>query len=228
MNEEEKKAAAAAAEKKAAEEKAAADKEASDKAKEAEVKSLEDANKRIADLNKENETRRKNEKELKAKVDRLDKAFAILSGKDGETPDPAKLEKEQTDARIRDAYLKAAFVGQAREMHDADFAFDAVRADLSEVSVDVKTGKVDTAAIKTKLEEMKKSRPFLFVIKQQGSEGNTNEKKPDGHPDGNGQAKGGNPYKTWLDMSKTPGREAEANEYYQKNRAAIYANMPKG
>lgn len=203
----------------------AAQEAAAKAAKENEAKDLGDAKKQIAELNKENEARRKSEKELKARLEKLDKVAAILTGKE-ETPDPAELVKEQTETRVRDAYLKASFVGvAAREMHDADFVFDALKGDLADVKVDTKTGKVDTEAVKVKLAELKKAKPFLFVIQTSQNNGT---QQPAGHPDGNGQPRGSNPYQTWKDLQAAPGRQSEAAKYYAENKAAIFANMPKG
>lgn len=182
----------------------------------------EGAEKRIKELNEENKKQRLKTKELEEKVERFDKAIKMLTGTD-ETPDPVKIEKQKADGRVRRAYLKAAVVGAAAtEMHDAGFAFDAMEREFANVTVDLETGSVDDEAVRTKLAELKGSKPFLF--RGTSAPGQPPPKSP---PDGGGQPAGGDPYKTWLQLKGTPGREAEAQKFYNDNRANIFARMPK-
>lgn len=185
---------------------------------------LKTAQERIAELNKENQKHRLSRKEVEDLAARQKKALELLTGKSDETPDPAELQKKATDEKVRRAYLKAAFVAEAaKNMHDADFAFDAMSRELSDVQVNLDTGEVDKTAIRTKLEDVKKARPFLFV--SNNSSGNNTPRPPPGNPDGNGQPAGGNPYQQWLTMKADPLRAGEAQEFYSKNRAAILAHM---
>lgn len=183
---------------------------------------LEAANKRISELNEESKKHRLEAKELGTKVERFDKVLKALTGKD-EPPDPVAVEKARADQRIRKAYLKAATVSAvAGEAHNPEFLFDAMESKLAEVKVDLDTGEVDSAGIKAVAEKFKATHGFLF--KPAGGGPNTTQ-PPKSQPDGNGQPAGGNPYKTWRELStKNP---AQAQEFYEKNRAAIMAHAPK-
>ena len=192
--------------------------------KKAEVKELEEHN---AKLNKENEARRKENKELKEKSDRLQRAWDVAMGKDKEVPDAAALLAKQTDNRIRRSELKAAFVSvAAAEMHDAEFAFGAVESSLGEIKVDLEAGLVDRDALKEKLGELKKTRPFLFRDTKSTTT-DTTKKDVKNPPDNSGNANGGdNPYRQWKQLQDT-GRVKEAQEYYLKNSKEIFAHMGK-
>ena len=186
--------------------------------------------KRIKELNEESKKHRLRAKELEEENSRYKKAFEIINGKGNEQPDPVKLEKENADKRIRDAYLKAAFVGvAAKDMHDADFAFDAIKKELGDVEVDLDSGMVNKEALNTKVAELKKSKPFLFIEATFGETPTARpavatQPAPKGRPDGNGIPNNGNPYQVWQELKKS-GRTAEAQSYWNQNRAAIMANM---
>lgn len=189
---------------------------------------LEAANKRIAELNKESEKHRLEAKSVKEAlasekeiVARHQKALKIATGTD-DTPDPVKLEKDKADSRVREAYLKSAFVSiAAKEMHDAEFAFGALRTELSGVTVDLETGKADTEALKAKVLEFKTSRPFLFAPPPGSGMIVPPPKSP---PDGGGAPAGGDPYKNWQQLKAT-GQLAEAQKFYAANSAAILKGM---
>ncbi len=191
------------------------------------TKDKESENARIKELNEESKKHRLEAKALKEENARYKKAFEIIQGKEAQ-PDPAELQKKQTDDRVRKAYLKSAFVSvAAKDMHDAEFAFDAVAAEFSDVTVDLDSGRVDKESIRGKLGDLKKARPFLFVQEQQ-TNGNGTKPPPRSPPDGSGNpGNGGDVYKQWISLKQAPGRAKEAQEFYEKNRASIYANWPK-
>jgi hypothetical protein len=175
------------------------------------------------ELKEENKKRRLHEKETAATNERVTKALALLTGKTDDV-DPVKLKEDQSNAKIRRAYLKAEFVVEAKEMHDASFAFAALESELKDVKVDIDTGEVDRTALKSVLGEVKKKSPFLFATP--GAP--TPPVKPAGNPDG-GQPTGaaGSPFQKWVDLKQQPGRAAEAQKFYSDNRLDIMATMPK-
>jgi len=188
---------------------------------------LDAANKRIAELNKESEKHRLEARELKVLAERNKKALAIATGTDTEA-DPVALEKQKADSRVREAYLKSAFVSiAAKEMHDADFAFGALKDELSTVTVDLATGKADTESLKAKVAEFKTSRPFLFAppAPAQGSTVVV-PPAPKSPPDGGGAPAGTEPFKKWQQLKAT-GQTAEATKFYGENSQAILKGMPK-
>lgn len=191
--------------------------------KPAETKPDDSADKRIAELNEENKKHRLKAKTLEEENSKYKKAMEIING-NGATPDPVEMEKKKADGRVRDAFLKAAFTSvAAKEMHDAEFAYDALKSDFADVTVDLDSGKVDKEAIKTKLVQIKKDRSFLFSMPPtQGG----NPPPPPNNPDGNGKPAGGNPYLKWQELSKG-GMQGEALKFYSENKAAILAHWPK-
>lgn len=185
------------------------------------------AEKRIKELNEENKKHRLEAKEAKEKAARAERAFNILSGKpENETPDPVALEKAKSDNKVRRAYLKASFVTEtAAVMHDASFAFDAMERQFADVKVDLDTGEVDSTALKSKLIDVKKTHGFLFKPEGGGGGGPTNP--PKNAPDGGGVSAGAaTAYRDWVNL-KAAGRLSEAQEHYNKNKAAILAGWPK-
>lgn len=197
----------------------------------AKAPTVEELQKQLADqqehnkkLQDENAKRRNDVKSAKEVADKAKAALKALTGED-DTPDPQALEKKRTQNTMRNLHLKSAFVSAtAREMHDADFAYDAVAKDLADVEVNLDTGAVDKATLGTKIADLKKSKPFLFMSDNKGS--NVVTPNPKGNPDG-GQPTGtaGGAYKTWRDLNDA-GRRAEAVKFYAENKPAINASWP--
>lgn len=189
-------------------------------------KQLAESHEEKKKLQDESAKRRISEKAAKETAEKAKAALRQLTGEEGE-PDPAALEKKRQTATMRNLHLKSAFVSQAaREMHDAEFAYDAVAKELSDVEVDVDTGKVDKAMLQSKIHDLKKSKPFLFATASSNGS-NIVVPAPRGNPD-NGQpnnAGAGGKYKEWRDLMDA-GRRAEGNALYAKHTAEIKAGWP--
>lgn len=184
---------------------------------------LEKLKSSLHDSNEEAKKFRLEGKGHKEKADRFEKAFKIATGKEDE-PDPAKMEKEKLDSRMRKLMVKSAFVSAAAgDMHDAEHSFDSVVDDLGDIEVDIEKGTVDRKVIKERLEELKKNRPYLF--KQKIDPAKKDPKAPAGQKEEGTPSDNENPYTKWQGLFAKD--KKAATEFYKKNRDAIAANMPK-
>lgn len=187
------------------------------------VKEAAELKEKLHAANEEAKKHRLEAKASKSEKEKFERAWKIANGEEAEAPDPVKLEKEKTSNQMRKLYLKSAFVSEAaKDMHDADFSFDAVANEFSDVEVDIATGKVDKAALKTKVAELKKARPFLFAPVNDPLQ---KKKEPAGQADNGVPAAGGSMWMKWQEMQKTD-RDA-ATKFYKENRKAIGESMPK-
>lgn len=219
MTDEEKAAAAkAAAEaaKKAAESKSTEPEDDETEKPEDEPKTYDAAY--VKKLKDENAKRRVQAKELTEKQSRLEKALAVLQGKDAPELEPIERAKQQSDSRMRNAFLKAELASVARDAHDPATLFQ-VRGELfKSVTVDLETEQVDAEELSEAVEKLRKSKPFLFKAST------TDETKPKNGsplPKDRGTPKDGNTeLVTWQTLKKA-GRVKEAQEYYQKNGEII-------
>lgn len=175
--------------------------------------------------NKEAEKSRLENKELKGKLDSLAKALSPGGSNPSElTPEVAQARLKESEAKQTRILLRSAFVGMvARDVHDAEAAFEVVQRKLTDVKVDLSAETVDTEALKEKVDDFKKSHPFFFVPQGTGNSGASNPVNPPPDSRSGGQPSGSNPYADWQNLLKQ-GRKNEANEFFSKNRLAIYAN----
>lgn len=225
----EKKKAEEAEKAKAASEAAAAEKAA----EEAKKKTGDDAFKdERHKLNKEAEKHRLRAKELEDSFEKFKSTIAEGLGfkKPEQTVEAVQAARAAADAKVRRLMLKSEFVAVgAKDMHDASFAFEALASQFADVKVDVENGIVDRDSLVEKLKEVRKTHAFLFVpVTKPGAAGagGTPPAATTTPPDGSGQAASGNSYEKWVQLKK--GSSAgEAQAFFNANRAAIYANMPK-
>lgn len=173
--------------------------------------------------NEEAKKFRQEGKTAKEKAERLEKAWKIANGEDPDKVDPEKLEKQKSDGKMRKLMLKSAFVSvAASDMHDAEHSFDSVMDELTDVEVDLESGKVDRSKIKDKLADLKKARPYLFRAE---SDLKDKKKDPKGQKEDGQPTDGENPFTKWQNLFKKD--KAAATKFYQENKAAITANWPK-
>lgn len=196
----------------------------------------ESAQNRIKELNEESKKHRLENKELKEKLTKFEKALAMLSGKDGsDAPDPTALEKQKADARARNLLLKAEFTSIAAKegVRDASLAFKAFASELSDVTVDLDKETVDTKALTEKVQALKKSHDFMFAGPNKG--GTDGDHAPvDPPPDRGGQPAPGakQHYEQWQQMLQkagtNPSLRREAAAYYQQHQKDIHPFIANG
>lgn len=229
MTDEEKKAEAAKveAEKKAAEAKVAEAGKKEDDEAEDDDETPSDPKAHIAKLNAENTKRRQNEKALKAENAKLredqsrkDKALEILTGKKVGEVDP--LEKAKADSDLRQARLliRADLAVVARDAHDPSMLYKAFPEKFKDVKVDLENDSVDRDSLKEAVADIRKENPFLFMKKGETKPGTAPFENPDKGQGGGG----GNHFAAWQQLKKA-GDSKGAQEYYNKNKTLILAQM---
>lgn len=195
----------------------------------------EDPKAHIAKLNAENKKHRLAAKatkaqnaELLAAQERTNKALALLQGKEVGSIDPLLAVQKASDAKMRNAFLKAAVAAEAgKDAHDVGAVFELAKSKLSGVTVDLDTEEVDADELKEVLDEMRESKPFLFKKADENvlDLKNAPPKKGVKNPPDSGKAVGGaNFYQTYQQLL-SQNRLGEAQEFYNKNRASIMVQM---
>lgn len=185
--------------------------------------------KALAKANKEAEKYRHEAKELRTKVESIEGLFkqAFGGGKDPNAApgDPVQAAKAQADAKARNLLLRSEFTAvAAREgVHDATVAFKAFAGELGDVTVDLEKEEVDRAALTAKVQALKKSHPYFFK-----GEAPPPASPPGGGappPDGNARPAASGSKKAHWQSLRQSGRTAEAQKYFEANRAEIIAEL---
>lgn len=176
-------------------------------------------------LKEENVKRRQENKALKEKLERQEKALAILQGKDKPDLDPLEAAKSAADAKLRNAILKGELAVVARDAHDPSDLMQLGSKLLKDVEVDVDTESVDRDQLEAAVAKLRKQKPFLFKTSVVDPDTNSEKKKGAPLPKDGGQPTGGKNFLAQWKQLKEQGRTAEAQEYYKKNRAEIMAQM---
>lgn len=181
-------------------------------------KKLLAAKKHNKDLKAENTQRRLKNRELRAAVEEKKN-----KGK-GEQETIESL-KAAHNAKLRNTMLRAELASVASDANDHQLLFTALGKDLDDVDVDVESDDVDRPELERLVEKMREKKPFLFKAKEAAGEERSFKKGSPLPKDGNGRPKGGkNELAVWKQL-KDAGRGSEAQEYYNKNRAAILAQQ---
>ena len=176
-------------------------------------------------LKEENIKRRQENKALKEKLERQEKALAILQGKDKPDLDPLEQAKAIADAKLRNAILKGELAVVARDAHDPSDLMQLGAKLLKDVEVDVDSESVDRDQLEAAVAKLRKQKPFLFKTAVVDTDTNSEKKKGQPLPKDGGQPVNGKNHVAQWKQLKDQGRNAEAQEYYKKNRAEIMAQM---
>lgn len=170
--------------------------------------------------------------ELAAANAEKDRVIAALGNKGEQNkPDPVAEIKKSSDAKMRNAFLKAAVAANVgADAHDPAAVYLLASKKLGDVEVDLDTEEVDGDALSEVLDEMREKQPFLFK-KAEAAEGGE-EKKPTTNkvrtgklpPDAGHGTRGANHYQQYQQLVQQ-NRAGEAQAYYQANRAAILVQM---
>lgn len=193
-----------------------------------------DAREHIKKLNDEAKQHRlradKAEQELQKERDeskafrlKLGEAVGLKPEKADEVPDAVKAAKDEADAKLSRVLLRSAFTAEvARDAHDVDDAFSIAAPLLKDIKVDLATETVDREAVKSKVAELRKSKPFLF-----GQPTKEVPKPVPPPPDKGGTPAPGssNHYAHWRQL-KTAGNNKEAQEYFAKHEKEITRGIP--
>ena len=187
-----------------------------------EVVSKEEFEKTKAALAKANREAEKHRLELKETREKLGKLFG---GEDKDlTPEQAQARIKEAEAKNARILLKSAFISRvAKDAVDPDAAFEIASKKLGGVKVDLANESVDGDALDAAVAEFRESHSYFFAA----TKGNNGSPPNKPAPDGNGQPNTKNPYGEWQALLKT-NRGKEAQEFFAKNKTAIYANWPKG
>lgn len=223
MTEEEKKALEAAKAEAAKKEAVdlAAKKAAEDKTKEKGKEDPDDDEKdtagHIKKLKDEAAARRLENKDLKAKVEKFEKALGVITGKTEGNADPIEAQKKASDTKLRNAMLRAAVASAAKDAHDSKLVFSVT--DLSKIDVDLENETWDDDAVIEAVSKVRKDKAFLFSTTVADPKKTKVGGKP--APDGSGQPSNGVNHREVWNQLKAQGRTAEAQEYWVKNNKEI-------
>lgn len=201
------------------------------------TKSPEEYEAHIAALNKENEKRRKENAELKAQFEGLQKSLKTALGAKDEDPADAALKsaQEAAAAKQKNLLLRSEFYAIASKegVVDPATAYKAFRDELADVTVDLDKESVDTTALTAKVQSLKKSHAYFFAgANQQGSGGSSNPVDPP--PDKSGHPASGakQHYETWRQMLReagaSPSLRMKAAEYFTKHQKDIQPFIANG
>lgn len=177
----------------------------------------------LAKANKEAEKSRLALKEQQEKVNKL-----FSNGKDDEnlTPEVAAQRLKDAEKKNERILLKSAFIARvAKDAVDPEAAFEIASKKLGSIKVDLNAESVDGEALDAAVAEFRESHKYFFTAS--GGEPNKGNPPNKTAPDGNGQPNTANPYGEWQKLLKS-NRGVEAQQFFAKNKTAIYANWPKG
>lgn len=175
----------------------------------------------VAKLKQENKERRLENKSIKEKLDKFEKAFSVANGKD--TPDPVAEAKKQGDAKMKRALLRSELASVARDAHDPAMLFKAAPELFADIDVDLDTEMVDKDALEAAVAAAREKHPFLFAVKGE-TEDRTHVKTGALPPDRGTPKTGKNFFGEWRGLIKQ-NRPQEARAYYVKHRAEILAQQ---
>lgn len=162
---------------------------------------------RLAELKKANE-------EKSSKGDEADKEEKAV----------AAAIKKEADAKVRRSLLRSKVAELAQDAHEAKAVFSAL--DLEDVDVDLDAEEVDEDEIKSRLDELRESKAWMFkASKGNDGEGDDKRKRVPLNPDGNGRGVAGKKELAHWKQLKATGQHAEAAKYYQKNADTIRRQM---
>lgn len=165
--------------------------------------------------------RRKENKALKEKLERQERALAILQGKEKPDLDPVEQAKAAQESKLRNALLRAELASVARDAHDPSVLMALDAKLFKDVTVDLDNETVDREELEASVNKLRQTRPYLFKSAELPKDKDKTAPLP---KDGGQPTNGKNHMAIWKQL-KDQGRTAEAAGYYQKNRAEIMAQM---
>lgn len=182
---------------------------------------------------------RRENKDLRARLDRYEKALGLISGKE---PDKAADElaavRQDGDNRAKKMLLIAELASAAPDAHNAKVLFNTAPDLFGAVEVDLKTDTVDEEMLAGALKAARKRYPFLFketpTAAPKAPAGAPAPKGPGAlpsprtgapAPDGSGSPGADGTLRQQWQALNDAGRATEAAAFYKANRAGIMGEL---
>lgn len=176
-------------------------------------------------LRAENAKRRVENKELKGRLERFEKAFQLITGKEPDAAaEAAQKVKADADLKMSRSIIRSELAVVARDAHDPKALLKMHPEEFKDITVDIDEESCDRDALNEAVARVKKKSPWLFSATPAAGQ-SEKDKKAKPPPDGSGApSAGGSHRKKWKELQEQ-GRHHEANEYYKKNRVEILAEL---
>lgn len=168
--------------------------------------------------------RRKKNKELVERNERLERGLAIIQGKKEADIDP--VEKAQNEAKLKmsRAILRSEIAASAQDAHDPKLLLQVAPEIFKDIEVDLDGETVDAEQLTEALDGLRKSKSFLFKPAEELQDGDPLEKKKGVKPPPKGgqppKGGGSNVFAQWKALQNA-GRKHEADAFYIKNHKEL-------
>jgi hypothetical protein len=192
-------------------------------------------------LKKESIAHRRENKELKDRIAKIEQGLGLISGK---APDKAADElaaaKKDGEDRAKRSLLIAEIASTAPDAHNAKVLFRTAPELFGAVEVDLSTDSVDEDQLDAALKAARKKHPYLFKgeaapapAKDPKAPGGAAPPKVQGTlprvgapaPDGSGSPGADGSLREQYQALMDAGKVGEAQKFYKENRAGIMAEL---